>query len=321
MKKVLICGATGFIGRNTAEYLAAQGEYEVYGTYFKSIPYVNPSIRMVQADLTDPRSVDRVVQGMDIIIQAAAVTSGAKDILTKPHTHVTDNAVMNSYIFRSAYEHKVKHVFFFSCAIFYQSSSVPIKEADFDANQEIIPAYFGAGWTKLYNEKMCEFYSRIGVTQYTVIRHSNIYGPYDKYDLNKSHVFGATMTKVMMAQENGEITVWGTGDEGRDFLYVSDLVNFIDMALQRQKSKFELVNVGYGSVLTVKDLVKKLVEASGKRTLTITYDTSKPTIKMTVCLDISKTKNIFGWSPTTTIDQGIQKTMSWYKNYSQASVV
>ena len=57
----------------------------------------------------------------------------------------------------------------------------------------MVPQYFGAGWTKVYIEKMCEFYSRIGDTKYTVMRHSNVFGPHDKFDLEKSHVFGATI--------------------------------------------------------------------------------------------------------------------------------
>ena len=97
----------------------------------------------------------------------------------------------------------------------HQSSDKPLKETDFDANKEIHPNYFGVGWTKVYIEKMCEFYSRIGNTKYTVIRHTNIFGPYDKYDLKRSHVFGATMTKIMTTEEGQNIEVWGTGEEER----------------------------------------------------------------------------------------------------------
>ena len=203
-KKTLVCGATGFIGRNIAESLAERDGLEVYGTYLNSEPLDNPGIKMIQADLTRTEDVSRVVKGMDLVIQAAATTSGAKDIVTKPYYHVTDNAVMNSLIFRSAHEHMVSHIVFFSCTVMYQSSKVPVKETDFDANQEIYPNYFGVGWTKVYIEKMCEFYSRIGNTKYTAVRHSNIYGPYDKFDLEKSHVFGATMTKVMTTKNGGK---------------------------------------------------------------------------------------------------------------------
>jgi len=313
-KKILVCGATGFIGRNIAESLAKRDDFEVYGTYLNSKPLDNPRIKMLKADLTNKDDVDRVLRGgWDIITQAAATTSGAKDVITKPYYHVTDNAVMNSLIFRSAFEHNVGHVVFFSCTTMYQPSDTPVKETDFDANKEIFPSYFGVGWTKVYIEKMCEFYSRIGNTKYTVIRHSNIYGPYDKFDLEKSHVFGATMTKVMTTGDGGKIEVWGTGEEERDLLYISDLVNFVELAIAKQESKFELYNVGYGSSISVSNLVKKIIARSGKD-IRIEYDPSKPSIKTKLCLNITKAKNSLGWFPKVSLDEGIRKTMEWYKS-------
>lgn len=311
-KKILICGSTGFIGRNIAESFSERGDFEVYGTYLNSRSLNNPKIKMIEADLTNKDDVKRVINGKDIIIQAAATTSGVKDIVTKPYYHVTDNAVMNSLICRSAYEHRVSHLVFFSCTIMYQSSEFPVKETDFDANQEIFPKYFGAAWTKVYIEKMCEFYSRLGTTKYTVIRHSNIYGPYDKFDLEKSHVFGATMTKVMTAKDS-KIVVWGAGDEKRDLLYISDLVDFVEIALDKQESEFELYNVGYGSSISVNDLVKKIICHSGKD-IKVEHDLSRPNINTKLCLDISKAKKSLGWSPKISLDEGIRKTMDWYKS-------
>jgi nucleoside-diphosphate-sugar epimerase len=313
-KKILVCGATGFIGRNIAESFANRNDFQIYGTYLRSMPLKNSKINMIRADLTNKDDVNRIIRGMDIIIQAAATTSGAKDIITKPYYHVTDNAIMNSLIFRAAYEHKISHVVFFSCSVMYQSSNIPVKEIDFDANKEIHSKYFGVGWTKVYIEKMAEFYSRIGNTKYTVIRHSNIYGPYDKFDLERSHVFGATVTKVMAVPDKGKIVVWGTGDEERDLLYVSDLVDAVEAAIDKQESKFELFNIGYGSSISVKDLVQKIITFSGKN-ISIEYDLSKPTIKTRLCLDITKARSSLGWVPRVSLDEGIKKTMEWYKKY------
>ncbi|MEW6679491.1 MAG: NAD-dependent epimerase/dehydratase family protein [bacterium] len=313
-KKLLICGATGFIGRNIAEAFAENDDFEIYGTYLNSKPLNNPKIKMVKKNLTNKKDVESVIKGMDIIIQAAATTSGAKEIVTKPYYHVTDNAVMNALIFRAAYEYNVSQVIFFSCTVMYQPSEIPVKESYLDLNKEIYPSYFGVGWTKVYNEKMCEFYSRIGTTKYTVIRHSNNYGPYDKFDLERSHVFGATITKVMTTKEGGKIIVWGEGSEERDLLYVSDLVDFVRIAIDKQESKFELYNIGYGSSISISDLVKKIIEHSGKN-ISIEYDLSKPTLKTKLCLDYSKAKNMLGWKPKTSLDKGIKKTILWYKNH------
>lgn len=309
-QRVLICGATGFIGRNLVEHYSKQGNYDVHAVHFNRPSFELPNVTWHHADLRDPNDIERVIQGVDIIIQAAATTSGSKDIVTRPFIHVTDNAVMNSYLFRAAHEHKVKHVVFFSCTVMYHSSETALKESDFDANMPLHPRYFGVGHTKLYIEKMCQFYATISETKYTALRHSNIYGPHDKFDLERSHVFGASITKVMQAKD--KFTVWGTGEEERDLLYVDDLIDCVDRAIQRQPEKFRLYNCGYGSAISIRDLVKKIVGHSGKP-LIIEHDLTQPTIKTSLFLDCTLAKTELGWAPKTNLDDGIQKTLAWWK--------
>ena len=157
---------------------------------------------------------------------------------------------------------------------------------------------------------MCQFYSKLGITKYTVIRHSNIYGDHDKYDLEKSHVFGASITKVMNAKN--EVVIWGKGEEKRDLLYVGDLVDFVNKAINYQKNKFELVNVGLGKAHKIKDLVYLIVKKSQKKII-IKHDLSQPTIPTYLSLDISKAKKIFKWKPSTSLESGILKSINWWK--------
>ncbi|OGT47430.1 MAG: hypothetical protein A3E83_01645 [Gammaproteobacteria bacterium RIFCSPHIGHO2_12_FULL_41_20] len=317
VKKVLICGATGFIGRNFTEQLSQRQDLEVHAVHYQRPSYPCPRIIWHQADLRNPEDVERVVTGMDIIIQAAATTSGAKDIVSRPYIHVTDNAIMNSYLFRAAFAHKVKHVIFFSCTVMYPSSSTALKESDFDANKPLHPRYFGVGNTKLYIEKMCEFYAGIAETKFTAIRHSNIYGAHDKFDLERSHVFGATITKVMTAQD--KVVVWGTGEEERDLLHVDDLIRFVELVLQKQPEKYRLYNCGYGQAIPIKDLVTKIASHSGK-TLKIEHDLSQPTIKTSLFLDCSLAKQELGWDVTVDLDRGIKKTLAWWQEHVGAGV-
>jgi GDP-L-fucose synthase len=312
-RTVLVCGASGFIGRNVIARLSARDDLRVYGTYFRNPPprELGGGVQFIQVDLTEKEAVDRAVEGKDIIIQAAAVTSGSGDITTRPHIHVTDNAVMNSLIFRAAFEHKIQHVIFFSCAVMYPSQDAPVKETDFD--YQIEKKYFGAGWTKVYLEKMCEFYGQIGPTKFTAIRHSNIYGPHDKFDLVHSHVFGATVAKVMTAQ-NDTVDVWGDGSEKRDLLYISDLVDFVETVIEAQTRLFELINVGSGSSISIRQLVEKIIESS-RRGLKLRFDLTKPTIKFDVTLDIGQAHDAYNWQPKVSLDEGIEKTLSWYANH------
>lgn len=308
--KVLICGATGFIGRNLTEQFSKRSDYEVHALRFKRAEYPCANVIWHQADLRHPEDIARVIKDTDILIQAAATTSGAKDIVSRPFIHVTDNAIMNSYLLRAAFEHKVKQVVFFSCTVMYPSSEKALKETDFDANNPLHPRYFGVGHTKLYIEKMCEFYAGISATKFTTIRHSNIYGAYDKFDLEHSHVFGATVTKVMTAKE--KVIVWGTGMEERDLLYVDDLVKFVELAIKKQPEKYRLYHCGYGQAISIKALVQKIVAHSGKK-LVIEHDLSQPTINTSLFLDCSLAKKELGWSPETSLDQGIVKTLAWWK--------
>ncbi|MBR9705309.1 NAD(P)-dependent oxidoreductase [Candidatus Pacearchaeota archaeon] len=311
-KKVLICGATGFIGRNIAERFSRLEEFEVYGTYYNKEPYENNNIKFIKADLKDPVTIDNITKGMDIVIQMAAISYGAKEVSKRPYLLVADNVIMNSLIYRSCFDNKVSHVFFPSCTIMYQSSETPLKETDLDLNQEMYKKYFGPAWTKVYEEKMCEFYSRLGDTKFTVFRHSNVYGPYDKYKSENSHVFAATITKVLEAQDNSNVQVWGTGVEERDLIHVDDIVDFIILAIKKQVKPYELVNVGLGKSISIINLVKEIIKQSEKN-LEIELDPTKPSIKTTMCLDYSKAKEIYGWEPKISLEEGIKKTINWYR--------
>ncbi len=299
--KIVVLGASGFIGRNMADHFSSLG-HEVHRHGFTRAQYSYPGETWIKADLREPFDFD----GYDVVIQAAATTSGSKDIVGNPAIHVTDNAIMNALIFRNAVQAKVKHLIFFSCSTMFSNGVVSEKSLT-----DIHPKYFGVAHTKLYNEKMCEFYSRIGNTKFTVVRHSNIYGPHDKYDLERSHFFGATITKVMQADDR--IVVWGTGEEARDILHVDDLCSFVEIIIKKQYGKFELYNCGSGVAVPIKDLVKKIIDSSGKN-LSIDYDLSAPSIPTSLSLDCAKAHDELGWKPRVGLMDGISKTLEWYKN-------
>lgn len=313
MKKILICGATGFIGKNLVEYFSKLKQFSVTAVYHSRLPDNDLSnIKWVHADLKNEKDVKTVVDGHDIVLQYAATTSGAGDIVNRPYIHVTDNAIMNSIILRQCYESNVERLVFPSCTVMYRPSDIGLRESDFDANKEMLPNYFGVGNTKIYIEKICEFYSRLGKTKHTVLRQSNIYGPHDKYDLNKSHVFGATVTKVM-TNTDGTLEVWGTGEEKRDLLHVSDLIKAVHLSLEQQKDNFSIYNIGLGKDVSINELVNKMISKSGKN-INIKHNLDKPTIKTSLFLDCTKAKHELGWEPSIDIEQGIQSTLDWYKN-------
>ena len=317
MKNVLICGASGFMGRNIADSFLRSGNYSVYGVgNSRTVQNINDYKKFFNCDLTTQRGVDHVFTGWshikyDIVIQAAANTSGSKDILERPYLHVTDNAVMNSLILQACYDHNVGHFLFLSCGVMYNPERSPVTEKDFYLDEGIFKNYFGVGWTKVYVEKMCEFFASLGTTRHTVVRHSNTYGPYDKYDLEKSHMFGATITKVMNAEDGDEIVVWGDGTTERDLLYVDDVVDFIHLAIEKQDKMYDLFNVGMGESFSVNEIVSKIINHSGKN-LTTKNDLTKPSINTKLAFNSEKAFKELGWKPKYSLDEGVKKTIYWY---------
>tara|TARA_B100000945_G_C20412058_1_gene613109 strand:- start:1455 stop:2402 length:948 start_codon:yes stop_codon:yes gene_type:complete len=309
--KILVLGASGFIGKNIALNLSKNKKFSVTGTYFKNKVSIK-NVKIIKTNLTIKKDVDKVIKGNDIVIQAAATTSGAKDIIQKPYIHVNDNAIINSMVTRSCYDYQIKHVVFFSCSIMYNPYSKKLqKEKEVDT-KKIYDGYFGAAHMKIFVENMCNFYSNLGRNKYTIIRHSNVYGPHDKFSLEKSHVLAGTINKVFASKK--EVTIWGDGKEKRDLIYISDLVDFVNIAIKKQKKKFGLYNVGSEKLISINDLTDKIIKISNKNIKKIN-DLSKKNLKTFICLDCSKAKKEFGWKAKIELDIGIKKTIKWYYSH------
>jgi GDP-L-fucose synthase len=316
VRRLLICGATGFIGRNLVERFGADPRYSVTAVHHQRPPFESANVTWIQADLTRKEDAARALGGQDVVLQAAATTSGVRTTISRPSAQIVDNAVMNSILLAAAIDQEIQHVLFPSCTIMLASSDAAQREQDYDPRVPPHAIYEGAAHTKLYIERMCEFYARLGRTKFTVFRHSNVYGPYDKYDLQRSHVFGATITKVLGATD-GRVMVWGTGEEKRDLLHVDDLVSAFGAAIDRQTEAFCLYNIGYGQAVSVRDLVSMVVRASG-RGLEVVYDETKPTVKTSVTLDCAKAASELGWRPRVTLEEGISRTIAWWKDMRPA---
>lgn len=313
---MLICGADGFIGRNALEYF--HGEYDITAVLFSDDDPQFGRLKGVTYLCTDLRNEEAVKSlfassKFDVVIQAAATTTGSKDVVERPYLHVTDNVVMNAWIFREAMLNKVGHVLFPSCTVMYQPKEEPQTETDWTESDEIYPSYFGVGNMKVFNEKMCDFYSRLGNTKFTAFRHSNVYGPYDKFDLDKCHVVPAFVNKVTNADK--ELEIWGTGKAKRDVIYIRDLIDFIDCCIKNQKTPYELFNCGGGEAFPILELAETIMDIQNKE-LEIRMDETKPDIPTTVILDCSKAQQLLGWESKTNLVDGLRETCEWYtKNY------
>ncbi|MDP3731064.1 MAG: NAD-dependent epimerase/dehydratase family protein [bacterium] len=313
-KRVLVLGASGFLGYNIFNHLSKREDLDVHGTYLENsygrLNLTKDSERLTRIDLTKEESVQFVTTGYDVVIQMAACSTNAKDALNTPYIQVTPNMVMNSWLFQAAFDNKVGQVIFPSCTVMYQGKDTPYREgdADFDALEG---TYDGVGCMKMASEKFAKFFARLGRTKFTAIRHSNIYGPHDRFDPDRSHVFGATIRKVLESKD-GKVVVWGQGKEVRDFLYVDDFVRFVEMVIDQQDYKFDVFNLGSDHPIKIGELVQRVIDLSGKN-LEIVYDPSGPTLGTKISIDSSKAKNKFFWNNKTSLGVGISKTIDWYR--------
>lgn len=315
-KTVLICGASGFLGFNLLQKLSQRQDLDIYGTYnsnrYNRIDKDSP--RLIRADLTQKTNVDKILSETkpDVIIQTAANSSGSKDDVERPEIHVTPNVAINNWLISAAHEYGVKQFIFPSCTIMYPNRDEPSTENNLDLNRDFSsPAYFGGAWMKIFAEKQCEFFSRRGKTKFSIIRHSNIYGPYDRFEPDKSHVFAATIRKVANAENGSKLIVWGQGKEVRDFLGVSDFVRFVELVIDKQDYEFGLFNLSSEEPISISELVKKTIMISGKN-LEIQYDPKGPAIGNKALIDCSKAKEKFNWKPIVSLNEGIEKTLEWY---------
>lgn len=314
-QKVIILGSSGFLGSNIAKGLSKIKKFSVYGTYFKTKPKIK-GIKLVRIDLTEEKNVKKVLKGKDIVIHAAAVTSGSKEVATNPIKFVSDNVVMNSLVCKYSTINKVKKVILLSCSIVYAthgSKKVYVKESDLDLNNNINQKYFGFAWIKIYLEKMAEFYANFKQTKFIILRHSNIYGPNDKFDPLKSHVLASLILKSMNKKQK-TIEILGKGNEGRDLLYISDFVDVLKKIIVKNLSFFKIYNVGSGKLYTINQLalfVKNITQSKKK----IVNNNKFSNINTNIALNCKKIEKEINWKCQTEIKLGIEKTIKWYRKY------
>lgn len=309
-KKVLVAGGAGFIGTNLILELLKR-KVKVRATIHKKLPQIkNSKIEFIKADLTNPSSCAKAVKGIDYVFMAAANTSGAAVIEKTPLVHVTPNVIMNSLMLEASHKAGVKKFLFISSNTVYPLTDYPVKETD--VNYSLYDKYFPVGWMKLFTEKMCEMYAtKIKNLMLTiVIRPGNIYGPFDHFDSENSHVVPALIRKVV--ERSNPLEVWGDGKDIKDFIYVEDLVEGLVLAMEKI-NQFDQVNIGGGKPITIRQVLKTILKIDDFKNPKIVFNNSKPTMIPIRLINISKAREILDFIPKSSLKVGIKKTVSWYK--------
>ena len=275
-----------------------------------------------ELDLLDQSQVNNFFRdnNIDIIYFAAAKVGGILANSSYPYEFLYENTTMQCNVINAAVKNNVEKILFLgSSCIYPKYSPQPIKEDYLLTNslEETNEAYALA---KISGIKLCESSNIQHGTDYRSLMPTNLYGPGDLFDLEKSHVLPALINKFVHAKESNipEVEVWGTGKARREFLHVDDLANAALFFSELPKKVFwknndhnmSHINIGTGKDITIielANLICKLINYKG----IIKLDKNKPDGMPQKLLDISKAKNL-GWESSINFEEGLKETIQWY---------
>jgi GDP-L-fucose synthase len=226
--------------------------------------------------------------------------------------HVTPNVVMSSLLLEAAHAAGVRRlVYLSSCAAYPPAGDRPITEDEMFSG-EPYSTYYPAAAMKRFVETLCEIYARrIRPAMSTVVvRPSNVYGPYDKFDAERSHVTAALIRKVAEGQE--PIEVWGNGTDVRDLIYVDDFLDGL-VAAAEIDDDFFTVNVASGVGTPVREVLGKLLEIDGRPDAAVRFDLTKPTTIPVLRVGTQRALARLGFHAQIPLSEGLRRTLDWYR--------
>jgi len=303
-KKILLTGGAGFLGSHLVGQLQQRGvrRNQIF------IP------RSREFDLRKWENCVKAVKGKDIVIHLAAKVGGIGFNQKYPGELFYDNAIMGIQLIEAARQEGVdKCVILGTVCAYPKFTPVPFKEDDlWNGYPEETNAPYGIAKKALLVQAQA-YRQQYGFNAIYLLP-VNLYGPGDNFNPESSHVIPALIKKFVEAvhEKKKVVDVWGTGAASREFLYVDDAARAIILATERY-NKPEPVNLGAGQEISIKELVKiiqTLTGFSGK----IHWDTTKPDGQPRRCLVTSKAKEEFGFVAQVPFEEGLRRTVEWYKN-------
>lgn len=267
-----------------------------------------------ELDLRSQRDVQSWFHDMrpDVVYLAAARVGGILANDTHPVEFLQDNLQIELNIIQSAFESGVKKLIFLgSSCIYPKYAKQPIAESEL-LTGALEPTNEWYAIAKIAGIKLCQAYRKQHGADFISAMPCNLYGEFDNFDLESSHVIPALIRKAHEAKlTDSTLQIWGSGSPRREFLYADDAADAV-VFLASHYSGYEHVNVGSGSDVTIKELVSAICEVVGFEGV-IEYDSSKPDGTPRKLMDSSHLKNL-GWQSTTDLKEGLTKAYRWFLN-------
>jgi len=312
-KTAIVCGAGGFIGGHLVNRLKDEG-YWVRGVDLKENEFGNMNADdFVLGDLRDPQVCARLFdRKIDEVYQLAADMGGAGYIFTGEHDAdvMHNSALINLNIAKLCVEHKVGKVFYSSSACIYPAYNQEDPNNPKCSEDSAYPAMPDSeyGWEKLFSERLYLAFMRNYGLNVRIARFHNIFGPQGTWRGGREKAPAAICRKVAMAEDGGEIEIWGDGQQTRSFLYIDECIEGVRRLME---SDFPgPVNIGSEEMVTINQLVDMVCEIAGKR-LKKRYDLSKPQGVRGRNSDNRLIREKLGWAPSMPLKEGLKRTYAW----------
>lgn len=293
MNKILLIGGNGFLGNNLKEH--ANG-----------IEFDAP--RSSQLNFLTKEGFENYSQGYDTVIYMAADYGGLKYNIDNRLKMMFSNTEMTTNFFHFVEKLRPKRIITFGSACAYPANKSLMKEEEIydGAVHPSVNEYGNIKRMLVWGSKTFE--KELGI-EWDHLSLANMYGPYDVYDLDRSHIVGALITKFMMSGES--VQLMGTGVAKRDLIYVGDVCEAILKVINSKPSN-KVINVGSGDSMLIKDLVD-IIHSLTDPDKKIKWGTPDENGSLEKSLDITRAQHLLKWSPRTSLKDGLDKTLAWYK--------
>ncbi len=305
-KRVVVTGGAGFLGSFIVDKLRDRGCKNLF------IP------RSKDYDLVDMDAVARLYRDLtpEMVIHLAAKVGGIGANRENPGKFFYDNIMMGVQMIEMGRQVGLaKFVAIGTICAYPKFTPVPFKEDDlWNGYPEETNAPYGLA-KKMLLVQAQSYRQQYGFNAIYLLP-VNLYGPRDNFDPASSHVIPALIKKCVDAIKNGEkeIVIWGTGTPTREFFYVEDCAEAILLAAERYDG-FDPVNIGAGFEISILDLVELIVKLTGFSG-NILWDQTKPDGQPRRCLDTSRAEREFGFKAKTSFEEGLKKTIAWYRGHA-----
>lgn len=299
--RIYIAGHRGMVGSAIWRKLEAEGYTNLIGKTSTELDLRN------QAAVQDFFKAERP----EVVIDAAARVGGILANNEHPYQFLMENLQIQNNLIDTAFHAGVdKFIFLGSSCIYPKLAHQPLKE-EYLLTAPLEPTNEWYAIAKIAGVKACEAIRKQYGKDYISLMPTNLYGPFDNFDLKTSHVLPAMIRKFYDAKQKGDlpVTLWGSGNPMREFLYVEDLAEAVVFSMEN-KFADNLYNVGTGKDLTIRELaelIQKIVGHSGE----IIWDSTKPDGTPRKLMDVSKMERA-GWKAKTSLEEGIKRTYAWF---------